>query len=112
MNDRGLSKLQKAILCELWRVSQLEQRPGGPHTHWGVTWRQGSTQGIPIHRRVVPDRREPLSASQRAADSRALRRLEARGLVERVNAYSYRQHHTMWVILSADGRTVAQRLTS
>jgi hypothetical protein len=107
--EARLSQLQKKILrCvyartirdetwakgtgETWRIKHVE--------YWGIEWYPSKGQ-----RAWTP--------SNRAVMSRALRRLEQRGLVERRNRISGEESgRTVNVHLTDRGREVAKRLTS
>jgi hypothetical protein len=116
MNDRGLSRLQRDILCAVWRAYQAEaphdrplsDRDGMVLGHWGIPW---SGRHVKVTRRDQSWTGRGQSARQRAADSRALRRLEYRGLIVRRNRIGDGRY-TTHVRLTDEGKAVAQRLTS
>jgi hypothetical protein len=106
--EARLSWLQKAILAAVWAgTSSLETdlEVRGQHDllarvqYWGVEWypRQWLERWTPADRAVF---------------SRALRRLEQRGLVERKNARTVESTCTTHVRLTERGREVAKRLTT
>ena len=112
----GLSKLQGAILRSLWHVTTLveaEVEGAASSDHWGIPW----------HPRGNAPR---WTASNRAAVSRALRRLEQRGLLVRMNRTvtigvsdsatggppRMASRRTSEVRLTELGRAVAQRFTA
>lgn len=111
-----LSELQAEILVSvLERYRHIEQHGNefwrGEIAYWGVEW-------PPYQRTYQPN------AAERAALSRALRRLEARGLVQRRNSVrgdrwqEEPSKHCTPVIrttrakLTDEGRTEAERLTN
>ena len=89
--EASLSKQQKAILVEV-----CERERMGRDTPWqgGYYWWHGSA-----------------TRSAQASMSRALRRLEARGLVRRLNHMSGSPERTTHVAPTAEGRAIAERLT-
>ena len=113
--SRGLSQLQREILCAIWQAYQqaepndrkLSDGQGTVLEHWGVQW---SGLHVKVKRRDQRWDGRGQSASERAADSRALRRLEHRGLVVRKNRVGA-GHYTNHVCLTDDGKATAQRLT-
>ena len=107
---RGLSDLQRDILVDTYdRIERFKGRDDVHHRvysdAWGLRW----------------DFARPLSdnANWRASVSRALRRLELRGLLKRRNDVSGGvdsegaaiPHRTTHVMLTAAGVELAQRLT-
>jgi hypothetical protein len=109
---RGLSYLQKDILVWLWRTTRHTEEHGNDFSRseariWGVRWSPGKGQSV----------WEP---SDRVCFSRALRRLEQRGLALRKNDISGGQNpngrphakpRTTRALLTDTGREVAERLT-
>ena len=114
MNDRGLSRLQQQILCAIWHACQtsswrghlLNDKKTDMVEHWGVRW---SGLHVEVKRRSMRWDGSGQSASQRAADARALRRLCDRGLVSLNRRFVER--YTDYVNLTEEGKAVAQRLT-
>jgi hypothetical protein len=115
MNDLGLSRLQRDILCAIWKAYQeFEPKDYMLNDHvqtalgcWGVQW---SRRHHLVKRRDLHWYGSGQSASQRVADCRALQRLERRGLV--VRNHRFDNHYTDFVKLTDEGKAVAQRLTS
>lgn len=112
--SRGLSALQADILRYVLSNTQHIEENGSDNyrwevAYWGIHWRPFG-DGHP-------------NASERASMSRALRRLDARGLVQRRNSHSGDRHQerqdrerpavtrTICVKLTEEGRSVAERLT-
>jgi hypothetical protein len=107
MAEARLSQLQKVILDAIWsETSRLETtlEPRGESgllarvREWGVEW----------HPSLWNDTWTP---TDRAVLSRALRRLEQRGLVERKNERTGKSTRTTHVRLTERGREVAKWLT-
>lgn len=99
---RGLSDLQRGILRHVLRQCQDIETSGDDYdrdelAEWGVAWRP------------FGDRRP--NGSERAAMSRALRRLESRGLVQRRNVRSGDRFLEGFRPLSPFTRTHSVRLT-
>ena len=112
-----LSRQQKAILLHLYRVWQEFEE-------WTPEWGNREREGIPWHTRGT--------RSGHASVSRALKRLEARGFLRRinsndqVNSHPQAYHHAEWlrrqgqrrhtrtnrIILLPEGETIAKRLTT
>ena len=117
MHDSGLSRLQRELLREIWLAYQ-KQAPrdyklndgSSALEYWGVRW---SGRHVEVKRRSQSWTGRGQSASQRAADSRALRRLEQRGLIVRMHRFTWREGpYTNYVRLTDEEKAVAQRLTS
>jgi DnaB-like helicase N terminal domain len=103
----GLSRLQKDILRDVWeetvRVERVLETKGmtgllARVQYWGIEWypSRGHDRWTPTDRAVV---------------SRALRRLEQRGLVERKNECTGQPGRTTNVRLTERGREIAKQLT-
>ena len=106
--EARLSQLQKTILelvwAETYRLETALEARGqrgllARVQDWGVDW--------------APTRwADPWTPADRAVISRALRRLEQRGLVERKNEVTNTPRRTTNVRLTDRGREVAKRLTT
>jgi hypothetical protein len=107
-----LSRLQKSLLKKLWHWEAeldtwLETHPSD--TQW-QTVKQMREEGMDwTPRYLYTDGTERWTPKARASVSRALSRLEARGLVERV-LFDH-THRTRLIRFTPRGRTVARRLT-
>ena len=102
--DRGLSKLQKTILCWLLEQYKHIESTGEKISVWGIDWNPSGRWYSLYHRQ------NHWTATKRADVSRALRRLEQRGLVIRKNSVSDGMRTTD-VLLTTTGREVSERLT-
>jgi DNA-binding MarR family transcriptional regulator len=89
-----LSQLQRIILIDIWS-DETRSRAGSE-----VPWRPSNSLSLGTWRRA-----------RAAAVSRALRRLESRGLIERLPAGPAGARRTTHVRLTARGRVVAPRLS-
>ena len=110
MKDRKLSEaskklswLQKRILQAILEYTTLIETSNNDHAKallniWGVPWYPAKGQ-------------EDWERSDSAIISRALRRLEARGLVERNNDITRNGRRTTRVKLTPLGLSIAKRLT-
>jgi DNA-binding MarR family transcriptional regulator len=105
-DEARLSPLQKAILRAVWTETvRLERALAARGAHrllargqsWGVDWEPSREQ----------ERWTPVA---RATVSRALRRLEQRGLVEHTNPQTGTPGRPIRVRLTERGREVAERL--
>lgn len=100
---RGLSWLQRRILVKVWEWTRFIEAHCGDHQRtlahiWGVPWNSRSR------------REDEWTATDRAVHSRALARLERRGLLIRANDITQGKRTTR-VRLTETGYLAAQRLT-
>lgn len=89
-----LSWLQRELLC--WLLEEYDKPRVSPLSRW--------SGGV----RVVRD--DSLSRSESAARSRAWRRLEERGLIQRLNACRDGSERATHIALTNEGRAVAREL--
>ena len=94
---RRLSPLQRFILAEVYEATLHEQKSGKYSDCWGARWTLSKSIKNPTR-------------AQSAAASRALRRLDQRGLVIRRNDVS-EGNRTTCVKLTDEGLSIAKRLT-
>lgn len=119
---RGLSKQQQDILLDLLRETNRQIHRSGKPSAWGVWWYNRIPQWL---RQGYGPKSQ--TAAYRASLSRALKRLEERGLVVRQNCiHGFPGHpegragrvskvdpapkRTTNVVLTAEGRAIAERL--
>lgn len=110
-----LSKLQKQVMVALWREQRLREQPDGRSVRrngrrgnwYGEFGGDGCRPCIGWQWQIVYD--NPPTRSECAALSRALSRLESRGLISRGNANTGKRRCTSLDITDC-GRVVASRL--
>src|SRR5258707_3619688 len=97
MAETALSDYQRQVLLDLLRHEKRHEKGKEP---WRSMWLRGRTRG--------------LSRSESASRSRAIRRLEERGLVERYNyltsAWGSEVGRTTDLLLTDEGRALARTL--
>jgi DNA-binding MarR family transcriptional regulator len=109
VSTQKLSRQQKAILLAIYE--RYETDPGSAALPaWGIPWHPRRAFNDPAALALPAYgyfKRDHLSPTAQASLSRALRRLEARGLVQRKNCISD-GHHTTSVRLLPPGLAVLQ----
>lgn len=103
INNKRLSRLQKKILEVIWEHTTYIEAHGNDFAKkmlniWGVSWYPAKGY-------------DDWSRSDSASISRALHRLQARGLVERNNDITDNRQRTTRVKLTPAGIEVVKRLT-
>jgi len=107
---KGLSKLQKSILVWIGETTAFDLEENPYRTSKLMVTRPTFT-GEEIELNQLNKR--AYSKSNSASVSRALRRLEQRGLIDRVEQYGnpfHRLGQTTWIILTREGKKVVESL--
>lgn len=107
---KGLSKLQKSILLWIVETTKFDLEDNPKRTSKLMVTRPTFTE-----EEINLDQlnKRAFSKSNSASVSRALRRLEQRGLIDRIEQYGnpfHRLGQTTWIVLTREGRKVVKLL--